>query len=76
MTALLTILGQIGIPDAGQQGDEDLQRLLNAFYVLVGLGFLIAVAGHLFESKTLVIIGIAMFFVGTAVFMAAVGAYG
>ncbi len=76
MTALLTILGQIGIPDPGQPADEELQRLLNAFYVLVGLGFLIAVAGHLFQSRALVIVGIAMFFLGTAVFMAAVGAYG
>ena len=76
MTALLTILGQIGIPDPGRQGSEELQRLLNAFYLLVGLGFMIAVAGHLFQSRTLVIVGIAMFFLGTAVFMAAVGAYG
>ncbi len=76
MAALLSIVGQIGIPDPGRDGSDDLQRLLDAFYVLVGLGFLVAVAGHLFGSRTLVIIGIALFFIGTAVFMVAVGTYG
>ena len=76
MAALLSILGQIGIPDPGQEGGKDLQRLLDLFYVLVGVGFLVAVAGHLFDSRALVIVGIAMFFIGTAVFMVAVGTYG
>ncbi len=76
MAALLSIVAQVALPDSGQEGSDDLQRLLDLFYVLVGAGFLVAVAGHLFQSRTLVIVGIAMFFIGTAVFMAAVGAYG
>jgi hypothetical protein len=76
VAALLSILGQLGIPDPGQDSSEELQRLLDVFYVLVGVGFLVAIAGHLFDSRTLVIVGIAMFFIGTAVFMVAVGAYG
>lgn len=76
MAALLSILGQLGIPDPGQNSSQDLQRLLDVFYVLLGVGFLVAIAGHLAGSRTMVIVGVAMIFIGTAVFMVAVGAYG
>ena len=76
MTNLVTVLGQISLPGLGQEGPDDLQRLLTIFYLMMGGGFFIAVAGHIFKSRTLVMAGILLIFIGTAVFMVAVGSYG
>ena len=76
MANLVTLLGQISLPGLGQNGPDDLQRLLTIFYLMMGGGFFIAVAGHIFKSRTLVMAGIALIFIGTAVFMVAVGSYG
>lgn len=57
-------------------GPGDLERLLSAFYLLFGGGFLIAVIGHLAGSRTLVMAGIALVFLGTAAFFVAVGTHG
>ena len=56
-------------------GSEDLESLLLAFYVLFGTGFLVGILGHLFDSKTLRAAGIALVFIGTAVFFVAVGRF-
>ena len=56
-------------------GSADLESLLSAFYVLFGAGFLVGVLGHLFDSKTLRAAGIALVFMGTAVFFFAVGRF-
>ena len=76
MATLATVLGQISLPGLGQDGPNDLQRLLTVFYLMMGGGFFIAVTGHVFKSRTLVIAGIVLIFSGTAVFMVAVGSYG
>lgn len=75
MTAL-TLLAQGGLPGLGQDGPEDLQRLLKMFYVLFGAGIVIAVLGYGIPSKMLQIFGIGMVFLSTAVFMAAISGYG
>ena len=56
-------------------GSDELESLLSAFYVLFGAGFLVGVLGHLFDSKTLRVVGIALVFIGTAVFFVAVGRF-
>lgn len=76
MAFLPTVLGQISLPGLGQKGPDDLQQLLTVFYLMMGGGFFIAVTGHVFKSRTLVTAGIALIFIGTAVFMVAVGTYG
>ena len=76
MATLATLLGQISLPGLGQEGPGDLQRLLTVFYLMLGGGFFIAVTGHIFKSRTLVLVGIILIFTGTAVFMVAVGSYG
>ena len=76
MVTALTLLAQGGLPGLGQDGPEDLQRLLKMFYVLFTAGVVIAVLGYAIPSKTLQIFGIAMIFVATGVFMAAVSGYG
>lgn len=76
MVTLPTVLGQISLPGLGQDGPADLQQLLTVFYLMMGGGFFIAITGHVFKSRTLVIAGIVLIFTGTAVFMVAVGSYG
>jgi hypothetical protein len=76
VATLATALAQISLPGLGQEGPDDLQQLLTIFYLMMGGGFFIAIAGHIFKSRTLVLVGIILIFTGTAVFMVAVGSYG
>lgn len=76
VATLPNVLGQISLPGLGEAGPSDLQQLLTVFYLMLGGGFFIAVAGHVFKSRMLVIAGIVLIFAGTAVFMVAVGSYG
>jgi hypothetical protein len=73
---VFTLLAQGGLPGLGQDGPDDLQRLLKIFYVLFGLGVVIAILGYAIPSKMLQIFGIGIVFLSTAVFMAAVSGYG
>ena len=70
------ILAQIDLPGLGQEGPDDLNQLLSTFYVLFGLGFLVGVLGHLFDSRTLRAAGIAMVMLATLAFLLAVGSHG
>ncbi len=76
MIAVLTLLAQGGAPGLDQEGPEDLQRLLKLFYVLFGVGVAVAILGYAIPSKLLQIAGIALIFLSTGVFIAAVGSYG
>ena len=75
MSALATALAQVDL-DLNQKGPEDLQRLIRIFGVLLGVGFLVGIAGHAVKSRTLVIIGVGLVFISTFVFVLAVGSYG
>ncbi|HEV2724146.1 MAG TPA: hypothetical protein VGV10_05895 [Thermoleophilaceae bacterium] len=70
------LLAQIDLPSLGREGPDDLRQLLRAFYVLFGLGFLVAVLGHITQSRALQAAGIAMVMFGTVAFMVAVGSSG
>ena len=72
---MLTLLAQ-GLPGLTQEGPDDLHRLLRMFYVLFGLGVVLAFLGYGIPSKTLQIVGIALIFLGTGVFVAAIGSFG
>jgi hypothetical protein len=72
---VLTLLAQ-GLPGLSQDGPDDLHRLLKMFYVLFGAGVVISFAGYGIPSKTLQIAGIALIFLSTAVFVAAIGTFG
>ncbi len=74
--AALNLLAQGGLPGLGQDGPEDLQRLLKVFYVLFAGGVVVSGVGYAIPSKMLQIVGIGMIFLSTAVFMAAVSGYG
>jgi predicted branched-subunit amino acid permease len=55
---------------------DDLHSLLTASFVLVGLGMVLGVLGHMTQLKALVATGIALVFAGAAFFVVAVGQFG
>jgi len=71
---VLALLAQA--PDGFPGGPDTLEQLLDAYYLLFAGGFVIAVLGHLLQSRTLVLSGIILVFLGTAVFLIAVGTHG
>jgi hypothetical protein len=73
---IVALLAQVDLPSLGQEGPEDLRRLLAIFFTLFGLGFFVAVLGHLFRSRVMVGIGVTMVFLGTALFMVAIAEEG
>jgi hypothetical protein len=73
---LAAVLAQFpSVPDPGS-GSNGLQGLLNVFYVMLGLGFLIALVGHVIKARALIIVGLVMIFVGTGAFLLAVSGNG
>ena len=68
MVPLLAALAQ-GLPDNFPSGPDDLERQLSLFFLLFGLGFLIAVLGHLFKSRAMVGLGVGTIFISTALFV-------
>jgi len=52
------------------------EQLLSVFYALFGIGFLVGVLGHLFDSRFMRAVGIAMVMFGTLAFLVAVGREG
>ena len=70
------LLAQIDLPSLGGEGPEDVRELLRGFYVLFGLGFFVAVVGHITKLRVLQAAGIAMVMIGTVAFMVAVGSSG
>jgi hypothetical protein len=70
---VLALLAQVDLPSLGQEGPDDIKRLLAIFFVLMGLGFLVATLGHLFKVRLVVGMGLALIFIATAFFMVAVG---
>ncbi len=75
MSTFATALAQVDL-DLNQKGPEDLQQLIRIFGVLLGVGFIVGIAGHVVKSRTLVIIGVGLVFIATFVFLLAVGSYG
>ena len=73
---MLSLLAQVDLPGLGREGPDDLQRLLGAFYALFGVGFLVAVTGHVVRSRVLQGLGIALVMGGTVLFIVAVGTEG
>ena len=62
---------------SSQDGPAISSALLTIFYWMMGGGFFIAIAGHVFKSPHPgAIAGVMLIFTGTAVFMLAVGSYG
>ena len=73
---LAALLAQVDLPGLGREGPDDLRSLLTTSFILLALGFLIGVAGHITQLRGLVITGIALIFIATVFFILAVGQYG
>jgi hypothetical protein len=65
-----------GLPGLGDQGPGDLESLLTSCFVLMGVGFAVALLGHLTRTRALVAIGVLVVMVGSGVFVLAIGRYG
>jgi hypothetical protein len=65
-----------GLPGLGDEGPGDLESLLTTTFVLMGLGFGIALLGHLTRTRALIAIGVLVVMVGSGVFILAIGRYG
>jgi hypothetical protein len=74
--SVLALLAQVDLPGLGRKGPDELRRLLAISLTLMGIGFLVGVAGHVVRSRTLVAIGVALIFLSTAFFLLAVGQEG
>jgi hypothetical protein len=65
-----------GLPGLGDEGPDDLESLLTFSFILFGVGFGIALLGHLTRTRALVAIGVLVVMVGSGVFVLAIGRYG
>jgi len=63
------------LPNPGQ-GSQSFQRMMAIFGVLMGLGFVIGIAGHLFKARVLVATGVLLVFAATGLFLVAVAQHG
>ncbi|MEA2332691.1 MAG: hypothetical protein QOH58_2829 [Thermoleophilaceae bacterium] len=72
----MTLLAQVDLPGLGQEGPGDLRSLLNASFILLSVGLVLGVLGHLTQLRGLVATGIALVFAGAACFVVAVGQFG
>ena len=65
-----------GLPGLGDEGPGDLDSLLTTTFVLMGVGFGIALLGHLTRTRALIAIGVLVVLAGSGVFILAIGRYG
>ena len=65
MLALAQVLAQFLDPGSGPSDEGGFRVSPTLFIVIFGLGFMIAIVGHVVKSRTLVAIGILMVFVAT-----------
>ena len=73
---LATIIAQLPpLPDPGE-GSESFQTMMRLFAILMALGFLIGIAGHVVKVKAMVLIGVLLVFAATGLFMVGVATHG
>jgi hypothetical protein len=71
------LLAQIpDLPGLGDEGPNDLESLLSLSFLLMGVGFGIALLGHLTRTRGLIAIGVLVVLAGSGVFLLAIGRYG
>jgi hypothetical protein len=76
LARLASVIAQFPpLPSPGE-GSEGFQRMMAIFGVLMGLGFVIGIAGHLTRSKILITAGVLLIFAATGLFLVAVAQHG
>ena len=71
--ALIAQLPQL--PDPGE-GSEGFRRMMSVFATLMGVGFLLGIAGHIVKVRALVLVGVLLVFGATGLFLVAVATHG
>ncbi len=67
---------QIDLPSLDQSAPEGLRSLLDVSFLLMPIGLLVGVVGHMIGMRTVVGIGIALVMLGTMIFVVAIAGYG
>jgi len=65
-----------GLPGLGDEGPGDLDSLLTTTFVLMAVGFVIALLGHMTRTRALIAIGVLVVMLASGVFVVAIGRYG
>ena len=63
------------LPSPGE-GSEGFQTMMRLFALLMGLGFLIGIGGHVVKAKALVLVAVLLIFGATGLFLVAVATHG
>jgi hypothetical protein len=63
--ALWPLIASVIDPNQGPRQTGDFEVNPNFFFILLGLGFLIGIVGHLARSKTVIAIGVTLIFLAT-----------
>jgi hypothetical protein len=69
-------LAQIDLPSLGSEGPGDLDALLRASFVLIPVGLIVGIGGHLTGVRAVIALGIALVMLGTIFFVVAIAGYG
>ena len=76
LARVATLLAQFPpLPSPGE-GSEGFRKQMAIFGILMGIGFLIGIGGHLFRSKVLIASGVLLVFAATGLFLVAVAQHG
>ncbi len=65
MRALWPLIADFIDPGRGPKQTGDFEVDPNFFFILLGLGFLIGIVGHIARSRTVIAIGVALIFLAT-----------
>jgi hypothetical protein len=76
LAGLATVVAQLPSLEAPGEGSEGFQRMMSLFAILMGLGFLIGIFGHIVKVKAMILGGILLVFAATALFLVAVAQHG
>ena len=73
---LASVIAQLPpLPDPGE-GSDSFQAMMRLFAILMGLGFLLGIAGHVVKVRALVLVGVLLVFGATGLFLVAVATHG
>jgi len=76
LARLAEVIAQFPTLPSPGQGSEGFRRMMTIFGILMGLGFVIGIAGHLFKARFLVAAGVLLVFAATGLFLVAVAQHG
>jgi hypothetical protein len=70
------LLAQVDLPSLGSEGPDRLRTLITMSFILLPAGLVIGTIGHIYNARSVVIVGTALILIGAALFLVAVAEYG